>query len=330
MLLDRLTSARGLRASSLTARVTAVAHQGTLVSQLLRPRAAFAVSGIAVVALVAGPLGSSTPAAPASPDNGKTITIGWIPWDEDVAVTHLYKKVLEDKGYEVELVQLDAGPLFSGMAQGDIDLFLDGWLPLTHADYWKKYQSDLTDLGTWYDSAKLTLAVPDYAGVQSIEELEAVPDEYDGRVSGIEPGSGLNRVLKSDVLPGYGLSDYRLVEGSTPAMLAELKRSIEAKDPVAVALWRPHWAYSALPIRDLKDPKGLLGPPEQIHAIGRKGFAKEYPDVAKMLAGFQLDDESLGSLENLVLNKYGEGQEEKAVTEWLKANPEAIISGRRR
>jgi glycine betaine/proline transport system substrate-binding protein len=43
-----------------------------------------------------------------------------------------------------------------------------------------------------------------------------------------------------------------------------------------------------------------------------------------MLANFQLDDTSLSSLENLVINKYGEGQEDKAVTEWLKTHQDAM------
>ncbi len=325
MLLDRLTTALGLRASGRTSRTSTQANRGTVVAQLMRPRAAFAVSGVAVLALVAGLMGSLTPTAATAGGNGKTITIGWIPWDEDVAVTHLYKKALQDRGYTVKLVQLDAGPVFAGMAQGDIDLFLDGWLPLTHEDYWKKYRSQLSDLGTWYDSAQLSVAVPTYAKEQSISDLTAASSQYDGRIVGIEPGSGLNRVLKADVLPGYGLSkSYELVEGSTPAMLAELKRSITAKKPVAVALWRPHWAYSSLPIRDLKDPKGLLGKPEQIHAIGRKGFAQDFPDVASMIAGFTLDDAKLSSLENLVINTYHEGEESQAVHEWLKTNPKGL------
>jgi glycine betaine/proline transport system substrate-binding protein len=137
------------------------------------------------------------------------------------------------------------------------------------------------------------VAVPDYSDVTSLSDLPAKAGEHDGPVVGIEPGSGLSRVLK-------------------------------AKKPVVVALWRPHWAYSALPIRDLKDPKGLLGPPEQIHAIGRNGFAQDYPDVAKMLSGFRLDDASLGSLEDLVLNKYGDGQGGKAVTEWITTHPDAL------
>src|SRR5215211_5769212 len=65
-----------------------------------------------------------------------TITIGYIDWDEDVAVTNLAAILLEEElGYEVETTLSEVGPLYSGVATGDIDAFLDVWLPNTHASY---------------------------------------------------------------------------------------------------------------------------------------------------------------------------------------------------
>ncbi|MEQ7126866.1 glycine betaine ABC transporter substrate-binding protein [Actinopolymorpha sp. B11F2] len=260
------------------------------------------------------------------PAGEKSIKIGWIPWDEDVVVTHMWKQVLEEKGYEVELVQLDPGPIFTGLSKGDIDLFLDGWLPVTHQPYWEKYSADLEDLGVWYDNAKLALAVPDYVKAKSIEDLKGSGGEFDGRIVGIEAGAGLTRVTKEEAIPQYGLEgEYELVTSSTPAMLTELQKAIDAKDPVVVTLWRPHWAYAKLPIRDLEDPKGAMGKAEEIHAIGRKGFKKDFPELAGWMANFTMDDESLGTLEDVALNQ-NEGNEEEGVTAWMEDNPDFVTN----
>jgi glycine betaine/proline transport system substrate-binding protein len=103
-------------------------------------------------------------------------------------------------------------------------------------------------------------------------------------------------------------------------MLAELDRATKNGDPVVVTLWRPHWAYSAYDIKDLEDPKGALGKAEEIHTIARAGFSEDFPDVAKWLEGFTMDDQQLGSLEELVINEYGQGKEAEAVDEWVKDN----------
>src|SRR5699024_8594148 len=58
----------------------------------------------------------------------KSVTIGMAAgWDEDIAVSHLWKYVLEEKGYDVTLKELDVAPVFIGVAKGDLDLFFDTW-----------------------------------------------------------------------------------------------------------------------------------------------------------------------------------------------------------
>lgn len=77
----------------------------------------------------------------------KRINIGYIAWDEAIAVSNLYKVLLQRQGYQVQLTELEAGPTYAGLARGNIDLFMDAWLPQTHADYWNQYRGQLEDLG---------------------------------------------------------------------------------------------------------------------------------------------------------------------------------------
>jgi glycine betaine/proline transport system substrate-binding protein len=266
---------------------------------------------------------STSEEAPAKKD-AKTVRIGWIPWDEDIVVTHMWKQALESKGYEVEMVQLDVGPLFAGLAKGDIDLFLDGWLPVTHEKYWKRYGKQLEDLGIWYDNAKLALTVPDYVkDVKSIDDLKGKGDEFGGKIIGIEAGAGLTGVTEDGAMPSYGLDEYQLAKSSTPAMLAELDKAVKAEKPVVVTLWRPHWAYSELPIRDLEDPKGAMGKVEKIHSIGRKGFKKDFPELATWLSDFTMDDKTLGDLENVAINEH-EDEPAEGVKAWMSDNSDFV------
>jgi len=265
---------------------------------------------------------TSTDGAGGGDAGGKKITIGYINWDEDVAVTHLWQHILTDKGYDVTIKPVaDAGPTYVGLSKNQIDLFLDGWLPATHAAYWKKYGDQLTDISTWYAAAPLTIAVPTYlTDINSISDLAAHADEFDSTITGIEPGAGETSVVQS-MMPAYGLGGWKLQTSSTAAMLAALKKATDAHQPIVVDLWRPHWAYSAYPIKDLKDPKGAMGKPDGIHAIGTGSFATDFPEVDAMLKRFTMNDKLLGSLEQDVLidNK---DNPDAGVDAWLKDNPD--------
>jgi glycine betaine/proline transport system substrate-binding protein len=252
------------------------------------------------------------------------ITIGIIPsWTDYKSMGYLYKNLLEDQGYNVEIQEIqDNAPLYAGLAKGDIDMMASSWPEVTQASYWEQYSEDIEDLDVWYDNAKLTMAVPEYTEIDSIEELADNPDMFNGQITGIEAGAGLTEVVKDSVMPEYGLdSDYELVTSSTTAMLAELKKATDAEEDILVTLWRPFWANTAFPVKDLEDPKGALGESEGLHTLGRTGFADEFPEAAEMIGNVSLDDEQYGTLEDLVANEYPDDPEQ-AVQAWLDENPD--------
>ena len=252
----------------------------------------------------------------------RPVNVAWFPWDEDIAVTYLWKNVLEKRGYRLNLKQMDVGPVYTGLASGDLDLNFDAWLPYAQKNYWDKSKDRLTDLGTWYEPTSLEVAVPSYVkGVKSYEDLKGKAAQFDGKIIGIEPGTGEMNLLKNKVLPGYGLDkEYDVVDGSTPAMLAELKRAYAKKQPVAVVLWSPHWAYSQYDLTKLKDDKKLFGEGNTIRTIANEKFPSQYPQLTKWIKGFHMSEDELGTLEGEI-NKYGQGHEEQAVAAWLKEHP---------
>ncbi|CAM5659413.1 ABC transporter permease/substrate binding protein [Streptomyces canus] len=255
----------------------------------------------------------------------RPVNVAWFPWDEDIAVTYLWKNVLEKRGYRLNLKQMDVGPVYTGLASGDLDLNFDAWLPYAQKNYWDKSKDRLADLGTWYEPTSLEVAVPSYVkGVKSYEDLKGKAAQFDGKIIGIEPGTGEMNLLKNKVLPGYGLDkEYDVVDGSTPAMLAELKRAYAKKQPVAVVLWSPHWAYSQYGLTKLKDDKKLFGEGNTIRTIANEKFPSQYPQLTKWIKGFHMSEEELGTLESEI-NSHGQGHEEQAVAAWLKEHPEMV------
>ncbi|WP_029767755.1 glycine betaine ABC transporter substrate-binding protein [Haloglycomyces albus] len=245
-------------------------------------------------------------------------------WDENVVTSHMWSMALEEAGYDVEMHEMsDAGVIFQGLSDGTYDLFLDGWLPYTHASYMDEYGDSLEQHGVWYDSAKLTIAVPEY--VDEVDSLEDLPDNvdlFDGKITGIEAGSGLATATDEEVIPTYGLEDFNHVTSSTSAMLASLDSSISNEEPILVTLWKPHWAYSSYDLKDLEDPEGALGDVEEIHNLSRDGFGEDFPEIADAMQNFYMSDEQLADLERVVFE--GEEYEDDiaaGVLEWLQDNP---------
>ncbi|MFE6977337.1 ABC transporter permease/substrate binding protein [Streptomyces sp. NPDC057682] len=334
MYLDRMTGALGREVSPLGRRAVAKAQAmaGGLKVWNHRPQPVVAVVGVVVLALVAGGMGlfgssgtdDTAGSDPAKIGAGKKISMGYIPWDEGIASTFLWKELLERRGFEVEVKQYEAGALYTGMAGGQIDFETDSWLPVTHAAYWKKYKDRLEDMGSWYGPTSLELAVPSYVkGVESLTDLKGKASDFKGRIVGIEPSAGESGLLKDKILPGYGLDkEYKVVDGSTPSMLAELKRAYAKKEPIVVPLWSPHWAYNQYELTKLKDPKNLWGKGDGIHTLARKGFSADNPEVGAWLKNFKMTEDQLTSLEAQI-QKSGSGKEQEAVRTWLKANPDA-------
>lgn len=270
---------------------------------------------------------SDSDASGSDGDKG-TITLGYLPsWTDGLSTAYLLENKLEAAGYDVEHEELtDAAVLYAGLANDDIDIYPSAWSEKTHEQYMDKYSDDIEDLGSYYDNAVLTWAVPEYMeDINSIEDLKGKSADFNDTVVGIEPGAGLTEASKK-AIEDYGLDEdgYNLSTSSTPAMLSELQTAVDNEDDIVVTLWRPFWANAKFPVKDLEDPKGSLGDPESLHWLARDGFSDEFPEVSEWLGDLKLDDEQYGSLEDNVVNQFEEGKEPDAVQDWLDKNPDVV------
>jgi glycine betaine/proline transport system substrate-binding protein len=244
-----------------------------------------------------------------------TIRIGVTNWKENIAVANMWKLLLEEKGYKVELVYLEKAAIWTGVARGDLDINLEVWLPQTDKWLYKEYKDDMETHETWYKGTGLGLVVPSYMkDINTIEDVNKHKEELDNRIIGIEPGSSLMQ-LSDKAVKKYGLQ-LDLIQSSEAAMMSELKKAYKAKKPIVVTLWNPHWAFSDYDLKYLKDPKKVYGEKDDIVYVTRKGFTKEHSELEQWLDNWNMNDQQLGTLMSQI-NKYGD---EAGAKKWIEQN----------
>lgn len=254
----------------------------------------------------------------------ETIDLGYVLWDSEIASTHVVAAVIQDDlGYDVNLTSVDAGPMWTGVAQGDFDAIVAAWLPATHAAYWEQTQDSLTDLGPNLEGADIGWAVPTYVEVDSITELNENADLFGGEVIGIDPGAGL-MAASDEAMQTYDLSNFVLLDGSDAAMTAALDRAYSREEPIIVTSWRPHWMWAAYDLKYLEDPEGVFGEAETINTIVNKEWAEnEAPeDVLTFLDNFHWTSAQMGEVMLMITQEDMEPME--AARAWIADNRDVV------
>lgn len=254
-----------------------------------------------------------------SASNNSPVKLAYVAWDSEIASTNVVKEVLESKlGVKVEMLQVDAGPMWAGVADGSADAMVAAWLPSTHASYMEKYGNDVEDAGVNLDGTKTGLAVPAYMDINSIEDLNKpeVAASLDNMIIGIEPGAGI-MTATADALEAYGLSGYTLLESSSAAMAQELQKAFDNNEPIVVTGWTPHWMFANMDLKYLEDPKNVYGGAEQIHTMVRHGLKEDMPEVYKFLSQFQWTADDMAQV--MVQIQGGQSPEE-AAKNWVEEN----------
>ena len=253
---------------------------------------------------------------------GETVKFAYPNWAEGIAMTNLAAAILEDEmGYDVELTQADPGVIYAAVADGDQDVFLDAWLPNTHADYWDQYGDSLENLGTTFGYGVTGLVVPTYVEIDSIEELNSIAEELDYKITGIGTGAGITK--NTDIaIDEYDL-DLVQVNSSGPAMTAALAQAIENGDTIVVTGWKPHWMFGRFDLKVLEDPRGVY-PIDGMRKVARPGFTADMPEVADFLKNFSMTEEQLLSL--MLAIDDSDGAAYDVAADWARDNAPLVAS----
>ncbi|MBC8747365.1 MULTISPECIES: glycine betaine ABC transporter substrate-binding protein [Paraburkholderia] len=270
-----------------------------------------------VVALGVG-VGSASAAEP--------IKLAITDWADVLATANVARYVLEAKlNQPAKFVNADIGIQFQGVARGDLDIMVGGWLPVTHAVYYAKYKNDLDDVGVIYTGGRNGWAVPAYvpeSEVSSIADLSKpeVKSKLDSTIQGIGPGSGLMQASAKSV-QAYDLTGYNLQSSSEAGMLAAVSRAYQTRQWVVATVWSPHWLWQKWQMRYLKDPKGTLGGEEQVHAFASKQFASKFPRADVFFKHFKL---TLADIEAIELEGNSTNDYATAAKKFVDAHPDKL------
>lgn len=215
-------------------------------------------------------------------------------WAEGVAMTKVATEILVENGYKIEIKKAAVDLIFASLANGDVDVFMDTWLPVTHQDKIARFEGKMESLGINYNNAKIGLVVPKYVSINSIEELNANAEKFDKNIVGIERGAGIT-VKTDEVIENYNLTLNHL-NSSGVAMLSELQKAIKENRWIVVTGWAPHWKFGRFDLKFLEDPKNIYGASERIETYVRKGFKTDDAFASNFFENFHLNEVQMANL----------------------------------
>ncbi|HLS10236.1 glycine betaine ABC transporter substrate-binding protein [Lentibacillus sp.] len=260
-------------------------------------------------------------------DLGQTeLQIGTDDYVSNLVNTYLAKLLLEEIGYTVEVNQTDVGVQYTGLADGTTDVIVGAWLPYTHASYWEEYQDDLEQISTVTEEVELGLVVPSYMeDINSIEDLRDnkndIGEQLEWEITGISPGAGQMQLMENEVIPGYDLNDWTLVESSGAAMSASLSDAISNEEPIVVTLWTPHWTFNEFDLKILDDPQNRFGDPDDILSVSRTGFQEDSPAAYQLISQFNITKEDT---QNMMFDVQEGMDPEEAAQKFMDDNPDLV------
>lgn len=252
-------------------------------------------------------------------NEGVTVTFGVTPWTSTVPPTKVAKLILEDMGYTVNETKADAGGVYTGLARGDLDVFMDAWLPVMHANYMEKYGDKLDDTAVSYTEGELGWVIPTYVeGIESVEDIKGKEDLFGGKIYGIEEGAGMT-VTSKEMIEELGL-DLEYVASSEGGMLAQAQRMMGNEEPVLFLGWRPHPMFANYDLKVLTSPEDFFQTSE-VHVITNKDLKDEAAEAYEFLSKWNMP---VKDIEDMIV-KIDEGQDaEEVAQEWIDNHQDQV------
>jgi glycine betaine/proline transport system substrate-binding protein len=257
------------------------------------------------------------------------ITFSDVGWTDITATTAATTLVLNALGYETEIKVLAVPVTYTGLAEGDIDVFLGNWMPTMEADIAPYRDAKTVDtVRTNLEGAKYTLATNEAGaalGIKDFKDIAAHKDALEGQIYGIEPGNDGNRLIQDMIASGpFGLDGFEVVESSEQGMLAEVANKDGEGKPIVFLGWEPHPMNANFKMTYLTGGDDYFGPNlggAIVATNTRAGYVAECPNQGKLLQNLSFTLAMENEIMGAILNDGTDPTE--AAKAWLAANPTA-------
>ena len=260
----------------------------------------------------------------------KNVRIGAVGWTDVVATTAVASELLQGLGYETKQTQASQQIIFAGIQKGQIDAFLGYWKPIMDDNIKPFLDAGAVKVAAEpsLDDAVAVLAVPSYTadkGLITLADIARFKDELDGKIYGIEAGSGANTAIQKMIDTNqFGLGGFKLVESSEAGMLAAVGRAVRNEKPVVFFGWKPHPMNLSMQITYLTGTEDVFGPDDgaaTVSTVTAPDYAERCPNANRLLTSLRFTSEQEAELMQPIM---GRKQPAQVARDWIKANPKVV------
>lgn len=268
-------------------------------------------------------------------------------WSGQLITTTLMGEVLKEAGYNVEYVQADYIAQFAGLKTGDLDVAMEIWETtgreamdeaIATGNVVSQGETGMMAIEEWWYPAYMEEqcpGLPDWEALKDCADVFATPETAPlGRYLG---GPVTWGGFDDERVEALGLDFEVIHAGTDAALFAELEAAYQRKDPIMLWIYSPHWApakyegsfvkfpdYSA---ECYSDPSVGINPDAAydcgkptgpIWKVSWAGLADKWPNAAKAIQNFNIDNATMGAMvADVDLN--GKSVEETVAT-WMADN----------
>ena len=270
-------------------------------------------------------------AAAQDPPGCRDVRLVDVGWSDNAATTGLAAVVLEGLDYRPSVTYASVRVAFDGMKARNIDAFLGYWKPVMSPRIEPFVKSGHIQVLAQPNlvGARATLAVPEYLhakGLKSFADIARFEKELDGRIFGIEPGTGSNALIQRMIDKNeFGLANFRRMESSESGMLTEVQRAVKDQRAIVFLGWEPHPMNVQHRIRYLEGGDAVFGAnfgEANVYTAMQAGYERRCPNVAALLTNLQFTTDIENQVMAAIVEKTSPVQ---AARDWLRKNPAVLV-----
>ena len=291
-------------------------------------------------------LGAGVPAL-AQVESSDPIRMTLHDWTGQLITTNIMARVLEEAGYNVELVQADYLAQFAGLKTGDLHVAMEMWETTGREAMDEAVATGtVVNMGStgmeaieewWYPFyvKDLCPGLPDWTALNDCAEVFATAETAPkGRYLGAPVTWG---GFDPERVQALGLEYEVIHAGTDAALFAELESAYQRQAPILLWVYAPHWApmqfegewvdFPQYTAECYEDPAWGINPDMAfdcgkprgpIRKVAWAGVADKWPGAASAIEAFTIDNDAMGGL--IALVDLEGGTVEDVVEDWLWEN----------
>lgn len=239
------------------------------------------------------------------------VRFGQVNWTGVSAKTETAVWLLQQMGYETDLITASVPIMFQSLSNDERDAFLGLWLPTQRSmvqDNMRKGNIDIVTKNL--EGAKYTVGVSQAAwdaGVKHFEDLDEHKEKFGGTIYGIEAGNDGNQIIQQMISDGvYGLDDWELQPSSEAGMLTQVQRRHDRDKWSAWLAWAPHPMNLNIDLQFLQGGAEYWGPNQggaTVYTLARRGYAWQCPNVGQFLENYTFTVAEQSQMAGYVINE---------------------------